>query len=414
MTQVAVGQDRVGGALPYPSAGLRGLIFLCVLLSGDVVIALSFVILPALPGMAQHFGGGTQGSFIAQNILTIIGIGIMAGGLIGGMILERIGAFRLLVLAITMFGFMGTLGLVLDSRWSFSVSRIVLGFSSSCFGISTMWLIAEVYEGVGRAKIVGYKTALACIAAVIGVLIAGQLVQHVGWRVPFGIYGVLALPVLIGILVTVPRHLSPRASHSLPTAGELSSLLPLWWFYGLLIVLYVLNTMRSAQLPFLMVENSISAPAVQSLVISLATLCTTAGCLVYGPLYARVPDWMYPISFGFTGLGWAIMGLSRDLPMLVAGVIIAGTASGIFMPHNVHTVMGKVSANVRGRAIGLFLVTTALGAVLNPFIVAPLATALGLHGAFISAAAVWEIATVIAILSAWPRLFRLGVRHSPP
>jgi MFS family permease len=414
MSQIAVadGQEN-GGALLYPSTGWRAVIFLCVLLSGDVAIALSFVVLPGLPGMAQHFGGGAHGSFIAQSVLTSIGLGMMAGGLIGGSILERIGPFRLLVVAIAVFGLAGSMGLVLDGRWAFTVSRVVLGFSSSCFGISTMWLIAEVYQGVGRAKIIGYKTALACISAVVGTLIAGQLVQYLGWRAPYALYGGLALPVLAGVFLTVSPRLSSVSTNRPAVSGEeLGSLLPLWWFYGLLIVLYILSTMRSAQLPFLLVENGIVSPSTQSLIISLATLSTTAGCLIYGPLYARIPNWIYPVSFGVGGLGWAIMGLSHDLPTVAAGVVVAGTGTGVFMPHNVHTVMGKVSAKVRGRAIGLYLVTTALGAVLNPYVVASVRDSLGLHGTFIAAAGVWEAATAIAFLWIWVRLPQPKVRYS--
>ena len=53
-------------------------------------------------------------------------------------------------------------------------------------------------------------------------------------------------------------------------------------------------------------------------------------------------------------------------------------------------------------------VMTALGAFLNPFVVAPLGTKVGLHGAFFGAAVLWEIAAALAFVLVGSRLS--GVR----
>src|SRR6185437_2965678 len=150
--------------------------------------------------------------------------------------------------------------------------------------------------------------------------------------------------------------------------------------------------------------NGTTVPATQSLILSLSTLCITLGCLLYGSLYARLPNSVYVVSFSIAGIGWAVIGMSHDLPTTVAGVVIGGLAIGLFMPHNVHVVMGRVGPKVRGHAIGLYMVMTALGAFLNPFVVAPLGTKVGLHGAFFGAAALWEIAAALAFVLVGSRL----------
>ena len=397
---VEVSAPKAGYGVSYDSSVLYRWLFVSVLLSGDVAVALTFVISPALPGLAHHFGGGSHADFLAQNILTILGLGSVAGGLVGGWILQRFGPRKVLLVTLPIYGLSGAAGLVLDDPWTLGASRVVLGFTASCYVIATMWLIAEVYVGTGRARIVGFKTALACLTGVVGVLLSGVLVQEFGWRAPFILYVVLAAPILIFSLVTVPANAIPAAQAD--SSPEHTTLKALWGFFLLLTFLYVLVTMNNAQLPFLLFENGTTVPATQSLILSLSTLCITVGCLLYGSLYSRLPQAVYVISFSFAGIGWAIIGLSHSLLVTVAGVIVGGLAIGLFMPHNVHVVMGRVGPKVRGHAIGLYMVMTALGAFLNPFLVAPLATKLGLHDAFFGAAALWEIAAALAfVLVRW-------------
>lgn len=100
-----------------------------VVLCGAVSTGLIFVaLLPVLPLISAHFGGGTQGSLYAQSVMTIPAIGLIAGGLSAIWLIERTGAFRLLWPALLGVALLGSAGLYLDSPVALLATRLLLGF----------------------------------------------------------------------------------------------------------------------------------------------------------------------------------------------------------------------------------------------------------------------------------------------
>ena len=99
------------------------------------------------------------------------------------------------------------------------------------------------------------------------IFIAGQLGEYGGWRAPFSLY-LLAFPVLLLGLRYLPEPPPREQRLRAPrTAGGGGSILGLWPIYLMIIPMFVAVYMPNIQVSFLLRDDGITRPGIQSIVI---------------------------------------------------------------------------------------------------------------------------------------------------
>lgn len=370
-----------------------------VLVGGAPLMALMFAALgPVLPSIADHFGGNTGGAFAAQMILTMPAIGVIFGGIAGGLSVERWGARPVLIAALLSYGLLGVSGYFIESLGPLLLSRFFLGFFVAQVGTAIGVIVGSWFEGVARAKLLGYQSAVAGFFAVSGLLLSGLLAESGGWRAPFLLYA-FAFVVLFLVLAGLPRGVARTAR-----AGERPSLRPLaklWPIYGLAMFLFVGYFMTSIQLSFLLAEDGVDSPLTRSMVIATGVLAGGVFGGLYGRFYARLGERGTQIFLTvMMATGLAIIGFSTDVRMLAFGALLAGGGGGMIPPHISGILLNRVPANLRARAIGLEFTVLYVADFVNPLIMTPLRATMGIHNAFL----VTAVAVAAAALAmGWPK-----------
>ncbi|HEY3696914.1 MAG TPA: MFS transporter [Phenylobacterium sp.] len=357
---------------------------LAVILSSAVGTSLPYSTLqPILPMVAARFGGGADGERLAQFAVTAPAVGMLIGGLIAGWVLAAVGMRRLILFAILAQGVLGVAGGFLDNPWAFLASRLAVGTAAVLFGTACVTLLAELYEGDARAKAVGVLQGMAPFTAIPCIIAAGLLAERFGWRAPFSFFVIFALPVFLVALFAIPPSTvaAPEAAQSTQRGGGLWRL---WPYFLLVFGFSQLSTMGIAQFPFLLKEDGVAGSGPQSLIIAGSSLTMGLGALLSGPLQARIGERRTLLSGVIVaGVGILIAGLSHEAAIGAAGGILSYAGCGLLLTLNFTLVLNRAAAEVRGMAVGFILVAIFVSQFLNPLLIAPLRTAIGLHGAYV-------------------------------
>jgi MFS family permease len=379
-------------------SGWRGGASRAVLVGGAPLMALMFAALgPVLPSMAEHFGGRTGGAFAAQMILTMPAIGVIFGGIAGGFSVERWGPRPVLIGTLLGYGLLGVSGYFIESLGILLASRFMLGFFVAQVGTAIGVIVGSWFEGVARARLLGYQSAVAGVFAVSGLLLSGLLAEAGGWRAPFLLY-LFAFVILLLVVGGLPRGVGCTVRQE--ARPSLKPLVALWPIYALAMFLFVGYFMTSIQLSFLLAEDGVDSPLVRSVVIATGVLAggIFGGC--YGRFYAWLGERGTQILLTvMMATGLAIIGFSSEIWMLAVGAALSGGGGGMIPPHISGILLNRVPANLRARAVGFEFTVLYIADFVNPLLMTPLRAVVGIHNAFLVAAA----ALIVAAGVMWVR-----------
>ena len=351
-----------------------------VVLASAPGMALMFAALgPDLPLVAAHYGG----SMTAQMVMTMPGIGVVAGGAIGGFTIDRLGIRPTLYLALLIYAFAGAAGLVAPPLGVLLAARFLLGAAVAHVSNCCLTLLGGWFDEMSRARILGYQAGVAGAVSVTLLVAGGQLAKSGGWQAPFALY-LLALPVLALALVAIPKSAAPPIeSH----ATDWPAILALWPIYLLVGALFLAYFMTSVQLTFLLAGDGVSNPVTRSLVIGAGV----AAGGVFGGLFGPIRRFAGQrgtrlLLMGMMAAGFAIIGLSHDVVPIALGAVLCGGGGGLINPYVSGLMLARAPLAMRSKAVGFMFMTFYLADFLNPWAVYPFRTTFGIHGAFLAAA----------------------------
>ncbi|SNS36838.1 Predicted arabinose efflux permease, MFS family [Sphingomonas laterariae] len=383
-------------AQPLVGGRIGAALSLAVLLCGSVCTGLVFVALvPVLPLLAAEYGGGDTGALFAQSVMTMPAIGLIAGGFGSALMIRKFGATLLLMLGLALLGTSGAAAFGLHRGELLLASRLVLGFAASMVTIATTALISARYEDITRARMIGIKGALGAVGSVAGIMIAGELGDLGGWRLPNLLY-LFGFVLLALALATIPIT-RPAVAAGGPTGSAMQAIRLLWPIYLMVIGFGVVLMMTNTQLSFLLAEIGITKPTEASRILVVSSISSAIGGFLLGSLrqwigIARV----LPLAFACWGVGLLLLGFSHTALPAIIGSFLCGFAGGTFVPHMVASLAGSAPVALRDRAIALLYSAIFLGDFMNPLIIQPVSEALTRHGAFKLVGGICILAAVIA------------------
>jgi EmrB/QacA subfamily drug resistance transporter len=174
-------------------------------LGSFVALLDSTVVSIALPAIRGDLGGGLESQqWIVNAYLLTLGSLILIGGSLGDVFGER----RLFVLGLTGFGVMSAGCALAPSLGTLIGARALQGVSGALLTPASLALIVAAFPEDERGKAIGTWTAYSGIAAVVGPLVGGWLVDALSWRWIFAIN----LPFILVALTIATRLPAAAAS----------------------------------------------------------------------------------------------------------------------------------------------------------------------------------------------------------
>ncbi|MDN0200676.1 MFS transporter [Streptomyces sp. S.PNR 29] len=344
----------VDDAAPSPVAvsGPAHLLRVTLLMAGSCLPILGAVLIaPVLPRMQDHFASSPGAKALVPLALTVPALALALLAPFAGVIVDRLGRKRLLVVATVLYAVFGTAPLWLDSLGAIIASRALVGVAEAAIMTCCTTLIGDYYTGHRRVKYLALQTMCASASATV-FFVLGGVAGAAGWRVPFWVYAVsLALAPLMA--TALPRPVVHAAAERAPAARrpfpwrKLAGICALTFFGAM--VFYTVPVEMAYLLDDLGVENT----GVIGLATAVASAATVGGAVAFARL-KRAPDPMLPAVLALCAAGFAVMFLAGSAPVLVVGAVINCLGTGMLLPALLTSAMSRLAFEDRGRGTGLW------------------------------------------------------------
>ncbi|WP_316775600.1 MFS transporter [Streptomyces sasae] len=346
----------VDDAAPPPVAvsGPAHLLRVTLLMAGSCLPILGAVLIaPVLPKMQDYFAAVPGAKALVPLALTVPALALALLAPFAGVIVDRLGRKRLLVVATLLYAVFGTAPLWLQSLGAIIASRALVGVAEAAIMTCCTTLIGDYYSGQRRVKYLALQTMCASASATVFFVLGGAA-GSAGWRVPFWVYGVslvlaplmaTALPSSAAAGTTVTEAPGP-SRRSFPWR-QLAGICALTFFGAM--VFYTVPVEMSYLLDDLGVKNT----GVIGLATAIASAATMGGAITFARL-KRSPDPMLPAVLAVCAVGFGLMFLAGNAPLLVVGAVVNCVGTGMLLPALLTSAMSRLSFEDRGRGTGLW------------------------------------------------------------
>lgn len=340
-----------------------------LLVTSMLTVMAGATIAPALPAMEDHFIAIPNAAILVRLVLTIPALAVAIGAPLIGAAVDRFGRKRILIASALLYALGGVSGAFLETLPAILAGRVLLGLAVAGVMTGTTAMIADVFEGEGRASFLGMQSAFMAFGGILFLPLGGFLAE-IGWRAPFFVY-LLSLALVPAILVTLPDPRPGQASAAVSGWRGLPWTLLAPLFLGALTSMVVFYLMP-VQFPFHLRDMLGGGPSQVGLALGGMTLVGGITSTQYGRLRRR---WGHrQILVGglvLFGLGLEMIGLSQRYLGIGIGLVMLGLSLGALMPNFTLWTSVSVPANARGRALGGLTVAFFLGQFLSPIVSQP-------------------------------------------
>jgi EmrB/QacA subfamily drug resistance transporter len=184
------------------SAQVKRLTLVACILGSGIALLDGTIVNVALPTIQRDLGGGLAAQqWIVNAYLLTLGSLILIGGSLGDLYGER----RIFALGVGGFGVASLLCALAPSIGALIAARALQGMAGALLTPSALAVIVATFSESERGPAIGSWTAWGGIAAVLGPLVGGELLQVGSWRLIFLVNVPFVIVCVALILVVIPR-----------------------------------------------------------------------------------------------------------------------------------------------------------------------------------------------------------------
>ena len=357
--------------------------------SATLTIMAGSIIAPVLNLMRN--GLGVAPSSVGL-IITTHGLFMALFSPLMGSIIDRKGARRPYIAALLCYGLAGGSGLLINSFWVLLVSRACLGIALAGIFAGINVLILNMYDGIERDRVMGWRGSAQSFGGVIWPLTGGAL-GAISWRFPFAVY-MRAIPIGLFAIAAVPEpEIQHRAGSQSPGGTSVLAVFRgnpvLFIIYGLIFFGNLLLYSIVIFLPQLLESFGISSTFRIGLFITAMTASAGVTAFIYGKIRSR---FSYRVIVTIAVALWAVafttISQAPGSRIIAIAVALFGVSQGLIMPTVMVWVGAVVPPSFRGRFSSYLGTFGFIGQFLSPILFAPIFMLSGLKGVFLAGAGI--------------------------
>ena len=178
-----------------------------LVISGLVIGLDSTVLITALPTLSSKLGASTSDLqwISAAYTLTLGGL-LLPGGVLG----DRYGRKRLLLIGLALFGIASVIASQATTASALIAMRALMGVGGALIVPLSLSILPSMFTAEERPRAVSVTAAGAFLGLPLGPLVAGWLLSHYAWGSVFLINAPVVVIALIGVWFLVPEGKDPQ------------------------------------------------------------------------------------------------------------------------------------------------------------------------------------------------------------
>lgn len=187
------------------------------ILASSLVFIDGTVVSIALPIMqTQLHASASDAQWVVEGYTLILGSFM----LLAGALADRYGRKRIFIIGVSLFALASMWVGLSPSIGMLLVARVFQGLGGTLLAPASLAMLGAHFQGEERGKAVGTWSALTAVAATIGPVLGGVIIDHFSWRWVFFLNAPLAALVLYAAFVHVDESKDESAAPHLDIAGS--------------------------------------------------------------------------------------------------------------------------------------------------------------------------------------------------
>ena len=190
--------------------GLAMVLPVITVVMGSAILAPNF---PLILAAFQEQVPGQGAEYLVNALLTIPALCIALFSPLAGALADIYGRRKLLIVAMIIYGFVGTVPLLVADVWVILASRFLLGLVEAVIMTCSTTLIGDYFSGKRRDHWLAMQTTTASASSIVMFPLGGFIGGAFGWNYPFAMYVLSFVLVLLVIFCTWEPTESAKQKH---------------------------------------------------------------------------------------------------------------------------------------------------------------------------------------------------------
>jgi len=315
---------------------------------------------PALGRIQNSFPDATN--LQLQMLLNFPALFIIPFSLLSGQLTLRFKKRHILFVGLIIFTISGVASAFVNSFSMFLVLRAFLGLGLGLVTPLSFSLIADLFTGEKRARLMGFSSAVATLSAISMSLLSGWLAVY-NWRYALGAYGI-GIFVILMVYFYLPE---PESAFDEPIK---QAKLPMLVYAVVLFTLFsiVIFNLISNQMAFFLKSTNLGDSAESGIALASYQGAQFFVALFFDKIYRLFKNNTAIFGLGISVVGFMFLFSANSLWMIVFAVFITGLGIGTLVPYNALTISNQVSSDLSGWALSLNTSALFAGQFISPFL----------------------------------------------
>ena len=331
-------------------------------------------LIPVLPQMVKAFGGNAQ---LVTLTVTLPLLAAAAATALLGFLGDRFSRRTIYIAAAGVFAVAAPLPVLLNTLPLILAARFLTGLAIGFMVATSLGLIGDLFTSERRSRLLSAQGIVAATLTVGGSALNGYLGQF-GWHYVF-LINLIGIPVFI-MACTLPNR--PAAAEAAESDQVVVKAPFPWRSTAVIFILVVAGILLivppSYELSFLFTERGIGSSVMIGTMTAVVSAGAALGAALLAPIRRLAPFFAIALCLVLSSLGQGLVVVAGTAPIpLALGVLLFGSAQGLFMALMALWLLNSIEWSVRGRVTGWFRTLIYFSGFAGPQLARLLSGALG-------------------------------------
>lgn len=344
---------------------------LVIIMLGILPMMAIVTLMPIVPALVKNFQHVPGIRTLAPLVLSAPGLCVAIFSPFAGVLADRIGRRRLLLIFTTLYGIGGVLPYFITSFEVLFGSRLLLGIGEAFILTLGNTLLGDYFDREERAKWLAWQSFVGPMLGALLVASSGRL-STIQWNLPFVIYGVALLMAAFAYFAAFEPQRDGAGRGA--SVKESAAVMP---FPTVLMIRIAATTFVLSAVYFvytLQFAMALDAMGVKDggaigKYSGIAAIGVAVGAILFRLIAGRSTVFQFTVVFMLLGLGMVGIGLNLGVHATIALAWIQQLGSGMTIPVLLGWSLRELPSEYRGRGIGWWCSAFFLGQFSSPLFV---------------------------------------------